>query len=181
MKTFSGNCKQGGNTHLHKLRILDQAIKACFTVSLAIAVFAFTEFICSENAGYNFWSIIIYPKACLISSDRGVIAKLLPTSELYENEENLAPFINTTISLLYYAVRQDNHLLFFRFKKLLQVPLLLNSTPNKLQNPQIIPEAMVNFSIACGLHLLKICKNNAEFSPISQYIKQNSNTIWTRL
>ena len=124
MKTFSGNFTQGGQTQLHKLRMLGQVIRAAFKVSLAIAVLAFAALIYFEHSRYEFWLVAVYTKACFMCNCPDLIAKLSPTSILYENDGSPLSYTDTMIAHSYYIAEQVNYLLFSCIKKLLQALLI---------------------------------------------------------
>lgn len=124
MTTFSDSFTQGGQTQLHKLRMLSQVMGATFKASLWVAILAFALLVYFEHSGREFWLVAAYVKAYFMSHCPDFIANLSPTSILYAHDGRPHSFPNTTIAHSGYVIAQANYLLFSCIKKLLQGFLL---------------------------------------------------------
>ena len=63
MSNSSGSFTQGGQTHLHKLRMLQQVIGATLKVGLWIALAVFIGLLYYDHYWQEFWLIGVYAKA----------------------------------------------------------------------------------------------------------------------
>lgn len=124
MTTFSDSFTQGGQTQLHKLRMLSQVIGATFKVSLYVAILTFVLLVYLGHSGQDFWLVAVYIKASFMSNCPDLIANLSPTSILYAHDGSPRSFPDTMIVHSCYVMEQVHYLLFSCFKKLLQGFLL---------------------------------------------------------
>ncbi len=123
--TISGNhFTQGGQTQLHKLRMLSQVVGATFKVSLGIAILAFALLVYLDHRWQDFWLVAVYGKAHFMSNCPDLIANLSPTSILYTSDGSPRSFTDTMIMHSSYMTEQVNYLLFSCLKKLMQGLLL---------------------------------------------------------
>ncbi len=124
MTISSSYFTQGGQTQLHKLRMLSQVVGATFKVSLGIAVLAFALLVYLDHCWQDFWTVAVYGKAYFMSNCPDLIANLSPTSILYTSDGGPRSFTDTMIIHSSYMVEQVNYLALSCLKKLLQGLLL---------------------------------------------------------
>jgi type IV conjugative transfer system coupling protein TraD len=68
MSTFSGSFTQGGQTQLHKLRMIKQVMGATLKVCLGLAVLSFLGLLYKDHVWQEFWYLLCYGKATLRTS-----------------------------------------------------------------------------------------------------------------
>jgi hypothetical protein len=68
MTTFSGSFTQGGQTQLHKLRMIKQVISATFKASLWIFLSCFALLIYLDHPWQDFWLLGAYAKAWFMTN-----------------------------------------------------------------------------------------------------------------
>ena len=123
MKTLS-SFTQGGQTQLHKIRMIFQVVGATLKISLVIAVLAFMLLIYLEHPWQDFWLVLVYGKAYFMTNCPPLLANLSPTSTLYTLDGSAHAFTDTMIMHSPYVAEQSEWLLFSCLKKLLQGLLL---------------------------------------------------------
>jgi len=74
---------QGGQTQLHKFRMIKQVIAATFKVSLGIFLLSFALLVYLEHPWQDFWLVGIYAKAYFMANCPSTISSLSPSSVIY--------------------------------------------------------------------------------------------------
>lgn len=83
MTTFSDTFTTGGQTQLHKLRMLKQVLGATFKVSLCIFVLAFAALLYLDHSWQDLWLVMVYGKAYFLANCPEGFASISPTSLIY--------------------------------------------------------------------------------------------------
>jgi len=74
---------QGGQTQLHKFRMIKQVIAATFKVSLGIFLLSFSLLVYIEHPWQDFWLVGVYAKAYFMANCPSTISSLSPSSIIY--------------------------------------------------------------------------------------------------
>lgn len=74
---------QGGQTQLHKIRMIKQVMVATFKVSLGIFLLSFALLVYLEHPWQDFWLVGIYAKAHFMANCPSTISSLSPSSVIY--------------------------------------------------------------------------------------------------
>ena len=124
MTTFSDSFTQGGQTQLHKLRMLKQVMGATFKVSLWFALLVFGLLVYLEHPWQDFWLIGVYAKAWFMTNCPPLIANLSPSSLIYMVDGSSQYFTDTMIMSSEYLREQMQYFMFSGIKKLIQALLI---------------------------------------------------------
>lgn len=68
MTNFNNHFTQGGQTQLHKLRMLSQVVGATFKVSLGVVILAFAFLVYLDHRWKDFWLVAVYGKAWFMTN-----------------------------------------------------------------------------------------------------------------
>jgi type IV conjugative transfer system coupling protein TraD len=74
---------QGGQTQLHKIRMIKQVMVATFKVSIGIFLLSFVLLVYLEHPWQDFWLVGVYAKAYFMSNCPSTISSLSPSSVIY--------------------------------------------------------------------------------------------------
>ncbi len=80
MTTFSDSFTQGGQTQLHKLRMIKQVVGTTFKISLWIFLISFILLLYLDHLPCDFWFLGAYTKAWFLSNCPSLIADLSPST-----------------------------------------------------------------------------------------------------
>lgn len=83
MTTFSGSFTQGGQTQLHKLRMIRQVVAATFKASLWIFAICLALFIYLDHPWQDFWLLGAYAKAWFMTNCPPAIASISTSTMIY--------------------------------------------------------------------------------------------------
>jgi len=83
MITLSDRFTQGGQTQLHKFRMIKQVMWATFKVSIGIFLLSFALLVYLEHPWQDFWLVGVYAKASFMANCPSTISSLLPSSVIY--------------------------------------------------------------------------------------------------
>lgn len=83
MTTFSGSFTQGGQTQLHKLRMIRQVVSATFKASLWIFLICLVLLIYLDHPWQDFWLLGAYAKAWFMTNCPPAIAQMSPLTMIY--------------------------------------------------------------------------------------------------
>mgnify|MGYP000373115122 CR=1 FL=1 len=124
MTTFSDVFTTGGQTQLHKLRMLMQVMAATFKVSLWFALLVFGFLVYLEHPWQDFWLAGVYCKAWFMTNCPPLIANLAPSSLIYLVDGSSQYFTDTMIMSSKYLHEQMQYFMFSGIKKLIQAMLV---------------------------------------------------------
>lgn len=83
MTTFSGSFTQGGQTQLHKLRMIRQVVAATFKASLWIFLICLVLLVYLDHPWQDFWLLGAYAKAWFMTNCPPAIAQMSPSTMIY--------------------------------------------------------------------------------------------------
>ncbi|MEI6882424.1 MAG: type IV secretion system DNA-binding domain-containing protein [Bacteroidota bacterium] len=86
MTEFSGNLTQGGQTQLHKLRMIKQIVGATLWVSLWIFLISFIVLVSLEHLSCDFLFLGAYAKAWLLNMCPAFLADLSPSTVILNRD-----------------------------------------------------------------------------------------------
>lgn len=123
MTTFSDKFTTGGQTQLHKLRMLNQVLGTTLKVSLCIALLVFSLLVYLDHPWQDFWLVMIYWKAWFLTNCPQGFASISPTSLIYLADGSAKYFTDTMIVNSGHVYTQVEYLIFSCLKKLWQALL----------------------------------------------------------
>ncbi len=124
MSSSSGAFTQGGQTHLHKLRMLQQVVGATFKVGLWIAFAVFIGLVYYYHYWQEFWLIGVYAKAWFMTNCPATISSLSPSSLIHMVDGSSQSFSDSMIMNSPNMHNQIQYFMWSGIKKLIQSLLL---------------------------------------------------------
>ena len=124
MTIFNEHFTHGGQTQLHKLRMLKQVMGATLKVSLWFALLVFGLLVYLEHPWQDFWLVGVYIKAWFMTNCPPLIANLSPSSLIYMVDGSSQYFTDTMIMSSKYLHEQMQYFMFSGIKKLIQALLI---------------------------------------------------------
>ena len=120
MSSSSGAFTQGGQTHLHKLRMLQQVVGATFKVGLWIAFAVFIGLVYYYHSWQEFWLIGVYAKAWFMTNCPATISSLSPSSLIHMADGSSQSFSDSMIMNSANMHYQMEYFMWTGIKKLIQ-------------------------------------------------------------
>ncbi len=120
MSNSSGAFTQGGQTQLHKLRMLQQVVGATLKVGLWIALSVFIGLVYYYHSWQDFWLIGVYAKAWFMTNCPKTISSISPSSLIYLMDGSSQHFSDTMIMNSPYLRNQMEYFMWSGIKKLCQ-------------------------------------------------------------
>ena len=124
MATFSDSFTQGGQTQLHKLRMIKQVMGATFKVSLWFSLVVLVLLVYLDHNWRDFWLIGVYGKAYFMTNCPATISNLSPNSLIYLADGSSRSFSDTMIVNSPYMAEQMQYFMMSGIKKLIQALLI---------------------------------------------------------
>jgi hypothetical protein len=124
MTTFSDSFAQGGQTQLHKLRMIKQVMGDTFKVSLWFSLVVFVLLIYLDHNWRDFWLMVVYGKAYFMTNCPATISNLSPNSLIYLADGSSRSFSDTMIVNSPYMAEQMQYFMMSGIKKLIQALLI---------------------------------------------------------
>lgn len=120
MTDYSENFAQGGQTQLHKLRMLKQVMGATFKVSLWFSLLVFGLLVYLEHPWQDFWLAGVYAKAWFLTNCPPAIVNFSTSSLIYLIDGSSQHFSDAMIMNSPYLHNQMEYFMWSGIKKLCQ-------------------------------------------------------------
>lgn len=125
MIALSDKFTQGGQTQLHKFRMIKQVMGATLKVTLGIFLLSFALLVYLEHPWQDFWLVGVYAKAYFMSNCPSAISSLSPSSVIYHVGDPQGYFVSDyTILHSGVVLRMLDYISSSLIKKLLQSALI---------------------------------------------------------